>query len=86
MISDTQKRLLDALREVLDFTDTDMRIGQLVFNLGWMGEALVGSPLREIEDDQLLAVIERHRADLLRTGRTLTTPSSDSQPLLMEHI
>jgi hypothetical protein len=86
MISPTQLQVLDALRELLDFSDTDMRVGQLLFNLGWLNEGHGGYCLREIEDDELLAAIARHRADLWATGRRPSSQSnSDSQPLLMEH-
>ncbi len=43
----------------------DVRLGQLFAHLGFLGEAHVGRGLGYIEDDELIAIMYRHRAELL---------------------
>jgi hypothetical protein len=64
MISDTQKEALSVLAEVCALSP-DVRLGQLLAHLGFLGEAHVGKGLGYIEDDELLAILYRHRAELL---------------------
>ena len=42
----------------------DVRLGQLMAHLAFLGEAPVGKGFGYIEDDELLAVLYRHRAEL----------------------
>ena len=44
----------------------DMRLGQLMAALGWLGEDMKGRTLWDIEDAELLEVIERFHQDLAR--------------------
>jgi hypothetical protein len=41
----------------------DIRLGQLIAHLEFLGEAHVGKRLGYIEDDELIAVLYRHRAE-----------------------
>jgi hypothetical protein len=67
-MSDTQREALAVLAEVWALSP-DVRLGQLLAHLGFLGEAHVGKGLGYIEDDELLAVLYRHRAELrARTG------------------
>lgn len=43
-----------------------VRFGQLLANLAFLVEDQTNQIIREIEDERLLEVMERHRADLLR--------------------
>jgi hypothetical protein len=43
----------------------DVRLGQLFAHLGFLGEPHVGKGLGYIEDDELIAVLYRHRTELL---------------------
>lgn len=56
----------------------DVRLGQLFDFLGFLGEMHVGHKLADIEDDELLAVMYRHRAELL--ARIQGTPDQAPQP------
>jgi hypothetical protein len=44
----------------------DMRLGQLLATLGWLGEDITGRTLWDIEDEELLKVVERFQQDLAR--------------------
>jgi hypothetical protein len=64
MTSDLQREALAVLAEVWALSP-DVRLGQLFAHLGFLGEAHVGKGLGYIEDDEFLAVLLRHRAELL---------------------
>jgi hypothetical protein len=64
MTSDMQKEALAALGEIWSLSP-DVRLGQLLAHLGFLGEAHLSRGLGYIEDDELLAIIYRHRAELL---------------------
>jgi hypothetical protein len=44
----------------------DVRFGQLLANLGFLVEDQTDQSLWDVEDAELLAVMEKHRADLQR--------------------
>jgi hypothetical protein len=56
----------------------DVRLGQLMAHLGFLGEAHVGKGLGDIEDDELIAVLSRHRSEL--RARLEGTPKQALQP------
>lgn len=62
-MSEMQREALGVLAEVWALSP-DVRLGQLMAHLGFLGEAHVGKSLGYIEDDELLAVLYRHRAEL----------------------
>jgi hypothetical protein len=64
MTSNHQRETLAALAEVWALSP-DVRFGQLVAHLGFMGEAHLGRGLGYIDDEELLGIIHRHRAELL---------------------
>lgn len=74
MNSDSQKQALSVLSEVWALSP-DVRLGQLFAHLGFLGEAHVGKGLGYIEDDELIAVLYRHRAELLARSQGATNPS-----------
>ena len=43
----------------------DVRLGQLMAHLGFLGEDHLDRGLGDIEDDELIAILYRHRAELL---------------------
>ena len=53
------------LTEVWDLS-ADTRLGQLSSHLGFLGETYVGHGLAEIDDEDLIAMMQRHREELLR--------------------
>ena len=63
-MTDIQKEALAALAEVWDLSP-DVRLGQLMAHLGFLGEVHIQRGLGYIEDDELIAILYRHRAELL---------------------
>jgi hypothetical protein len=62
-MTDIQREALAVLAEVWGLSP-DVRLGQLMAHLGFLGETHVGKGLGYIEDDELIAVLYRHRAEL----------------------
>ena len=77
MTPEIQREALTLLAEVWTLSP-DVRLGQLFAHLGFLGEAHLGRGLGYIEDDELIAILYRHRAELL--ARTQGTPNPDLQP------
>jgi hypothetical protein len=75
MTSETQREALSVLAEVWALCP-DVRLGQLMAHLGFLGEAHAGKGLAYIEDDELIAILYRHRAELLSRGQDVS-----NQPL-----
>lgn len=68
MMSDLQKEALAVLGEILALAP-DVRLGQLFAHLGFLGEAHLDRGLGYIDDEEMLTILYRHRAELLaRTG------------------
>ncbi len=65
MISATRQGLIEKLAKIHQLSP-DVRFGQLLANLGFLVEDQTDRPLREVEDDRLLEIMERHRGDLAR--------------------
>jgi hypothetical protein len=63
MTTPTQAEALAVLAEVLALSP-DVRLGQLLAHLGFLGEDRTGRTLWDIDDEQLLAVLYRHRGEL----------------------
>ncbi len=76
-MSDVQREALAVLAEVWALSP-DVRLGQLLAHLDFLGEAHVGKSLGYIEDDELIAVIYRHRAEL--RARLEGTPNQALPP------
>jgi len=77
MMSDLQREALSVLAEVLSLS-ADVRLGQLFAHLGFLGEVHLGRGLGYIDDDELLSVLYRHRAEL--QTRLGGTPKHALQP------
>jgi len=80
MTPDLQREALAALAEVWGLSP-DVRLGQLLAHLGFLGEAHVGRGLGYIEDDELLAILYRHRAELV--ARSQGTPNPNTVELAL---
>jgi hypothetical protein len=63
MITATQREALAVLTELCELS-TDVRLGQLLAHLGFLGEDQTGRSLWDIDDEQLLAALYHHRAEL----------------------
>jgi hypothetical protein len=74
MISATTREALDVLAEVCELSP-DVRLGQLLAHLGFLGEDQTGRTLWDIDDEQLLAVLYHHRAELVARQPASTTLS-----------
>ena len=64
MNSDAQREALAVLAEVWGLSP-DVRLGQLLAHLGFLGETYFGRGLGYIEDDEIMSILCRHRAELL---------------------
>lgn len=64
MIPATQREALSVLAELCELSP-DVRLGQLLAHLGFLGEDQTGRSLWDIDDEQLLAVFYHHRAELV---------------------
>lgn len=62
-MSEMQHEALKVLAEVWTMAP-EVRLGQLMAHLGFLGEIHVGKGLGYIEDDELIALLYRHRAEL----------------------
>jgi hypothetical protein len=62
-MTDVQREALAVLAEVWALSP-DVRLGQLMAHLEFLGEAHLGKGLGYIDDDELIAVLYRHRAEL----------------------
>ena len=76
MSPDTAREALGVLAELCDLSP-DVRLGQLLAHLGFLGEDQAGRPLWTIDDEQLLDVLYHHRAELL--AREQGTPNQALQ-------
>ena len=63
MIPPTQREALAVLFELCELSP-DVRLGQLLAHLGFLGEDQTGRSLWDIDDEQFLSVVYRHRAEL----------------------
>jgi hypothetical protein len=73
MIPDQQREALAVLAEVWALSP-EVRLGQLLAHLGFLGEAHIERGLGSIEDDELVAILYRHRAELLARSQSSPQP------------
>lgn len=64
MTPEIQHDALAALAEVWALSP-DVRLGQLMEHLGFLGEVHLGRSLGVIDDDELLSILYRYREELL---------------------
>ena len=76
-MTDNQREAVAVLAEVWALSP-DVRLGQLLAHLGFLGEVHLGKGLGDIEDDELIAVLYRHRTEL--RARLEGTPDQAPQP------
>ena len=77
MIPELQREALTVLGELCALAP-DIRLGQLFAHLGFLGEVHVGHGLGYIDDDEMVAIMYRHRAELL--ARLQGTPDQSPKP------
>lgn len=71
-MTDMQREALAALTEVWRLSP-DVRLGQFMAHLDFLGEAHLGKGLGYIDDDELISVLYRHQAEF--TNRLEGAPS-----------
>ena len=76
MTEPTQQQALAALSEVWALAP-DVRLGQLMAHLGFLGEVHLGCGLGDLEDAALVEILRRHRVEL--TARLQAVPSDSLQ-------
>ena len=76
-MNDVQREALAVLSQVWQLSP-DVRLGQVFAHLGFLGEVHVGRGLGYIDDDELVAIMYRHRAELLARAQGL--PDESPQP------
>ncbi len=64
MIPETKREVLAVLAELCELSP-DVRMGQLLAHLGFLGEDQVERSLWNIDDEQLLSVLYHHRSELI---------------------
>ena len=72
MISTTQHEALTLLSDLCELSP-EVRLGQLLAHIGFLGEDQTGRSLGDIDDEELLAVLYHHRAELI--GRQSGDPN-----------
>ena len=73
MTPDVRQEALTVLAELAALAP-DVRLGQLMAQLGFLGEDQVERSLWDIEDKELLAVLYRHRSELVARQQGVSNP------------
>lgn len=73
MTPETQREAVAVLAELFALSP-DVRMGQLFAHLGYLGESHIGKDLANIDNDELMAVMYRHRLELLARTQTPNYP------------
>jgi len=82
MNSELRRHVLAMLAEVWALSP-DIRLGQLFAHLGFLGETHLGRGLGYLEDDEMMSILVRHRAELIArlTGQAQDlTKATHDQP------
>lgn len=82
MISSVRSEALAVLAELCSMSP-DVRLGQLLAHLAFLGEDQTSRSLWDIDDEQLLAVLCHHRAEL--AAREANPAYSPAAPGTMAH-
>jgi hypothetical protein len=77
MIPATQREALAVLAELGELSP-DVRLGQLLAHLGFLGEDQTGRSVADVDDEQLLTVLCHHRVELV--GHQPDSPGPSLQP------
>jgi hypothetical protein len=77
MTTESRREIVELVGEICELSP-DVRIGQLLAHLGFLGEDQTARSLWDIDDEQLLEILYQHRAELL--GRQSPTPPAVALP------
>lgn len=77
-----QREAVRVLSELLDLSP-EIRMGQLFAHLGFLGEAHLDRGLGYLDDDEMLALMYRHLAELRarQTGHADQLPNTTGEPM-----
>lgn len=78
MTTDVQREALAVLTEMWKLSP-DIRLGQLFAHLGFLSEVHLGKGLGYVDDDELVAIMYRHKADLV--ARLQGVPDASLRPV-----
>ena len=78
MIPPIQQTIIEKLAALCDLSP-DIRMGQLLANLGFLADEFADQSLWDIEDEQLLNVIEIHHAQLTKHQAAIDEQSVQSE-------
>ena len=73
-----QREALNVLAELCEMS-SDVRLGQLLAHVGFLGEDQTGRTLWDIDDAQLLSVLHHHHDEL--KGRTTNPAAPQPAPI-----
>jgi hypothetical protein len=59
----------------------EVRLGQLMAHLGFLGEDQFERSLWDIEDEELLTILRRHRSELLARQQTNLNPGAGQRDM-----
>ena len=76
-MTELQRESLSLLAEVWALSP-DVRLGQLMAHLGFLSEVHVDKGLGYVDDDEFVAVLYRHRAELMARLQDATNSSLQS--------
>ena len=77
MISPIQQTLAERLAKICELSP-DIRFGQMMATLGFLAEDFSDQSVWDVEDETLLAVADKHLADLTARGGT-TQPAEPQE-------
>ncbi len=74
MSSAVRTEAMAVLAELCDLSP-DVRVGQLLAHLGFLGEDRTQRTLWDIDDEQFLDVLYHHRSELMARSPTVSEPA-----------
>jgi hypothetical protein len=74
MTSNLQAEAIALLADVWALSP-DVRLGQLLAHLGFLGEVHYDHGLGDIEDDEIMAILQRHKAELAIRMQAVSNPA-----------
>lgn len=80
MMTESRREALEVLAQ-LAFLAPDVRLGQLMAHLGFLGVVRWNHGLGDLDDDELVAVLHRHRDELVNRLRNQPRPTNIPQTL-----
>ena len=79
MIDRTRQEILQSLERLSELTP-DVRFGQLIANLSCLAIGPSQEAIWEMDDEQLLAAVRQHTAELSRRQSSVAWPAVDDGP------